>query len=482
MKKDGKPVFQLLINDFSVLEQQTEIFSFDNFLVLYHAPYNFTLKSKTSEAVNFLLKQKEEQDFYFIIHYTAPYDEFVVLLNLFLKKISDESRLKEKILIENSAYYTLTNEQFEGLPLDFCLDTCHLFASGIELKPFLQSFQKRIKAIHLNDYADAFGTKKDRHANIFSGNVFSSLSNKKLLFDTILSGAWPVVLETPDQTVDYDRLIEKLEKRRRRRRTSSLSFLGMTFTVLSQTTKENKNEKITSFIEKEIETKKKKDIFGKKALERGVYIISSLPFEITNSSQLDGIGGIGDGIKKRVDEALLLLVEKNKTVISYDAKKQKEEKRIERAFIKENFEKTFKKIGGIITGSYRRGQPDSGDVDVLVVDTTIAETIDFIRQNYELKKIVSSGDKKATVIVTVKKSDVQLDVVVTSSEDKAAALLYFTGSKYFNIEMRKKAKELGYKLNEYGLFTVDGEKIKTRTEKGIFDVLGLEYKKPYLRL
>lgn len=474
MKK--KNVLQLMIDDFSVAKLRDENFNFRDFLVLYHAPYNFTLKSKTStEAVKFLLKRKDE-DFYFIIHYTAPYDEFIQSLNLFLEKIGDET-LKEKILIENSTYHTLTNEQFENLPLDFCLDTCHLFASGIELKPFLQSFQKRIKAVHLNDYAGEFGSKKDRHANIFSGNVFSSPSDKKILFDTILSGVWPVVLETPDQAGDYDRLVEEMEKSGKKSSKTSFSFLGMTFESTISTV--NKNEKITSFIEKEV--KEKKDIFGKKALERGIYIISSLPFQITNSSQLDGIAGIGEGIKSRVDEALL----KSNTI---SPMKQQQKERIERAFIKENFESKFKKIGGIITGSYRRGQPDSGDIDILIVEKSIDEAIDFIRQNYELKKIVSAGNKKATVIITVKKRDIQLDVVTTSKEDKAAALLYFTGSKYFNIEMRRKAKELGYKLNEYGLFFVTSEgrkrreKIKTRTEKDIFDVLGLEYKKPHLRI
>jgi len=58
--------------------------------------------------------------------------------------------------------------------------------------------------------------------------------------------------------------------------------------------------------------------------------------------------------------------------------------------------------------------------------------------------------------------------------------MYFTGNKQHNILLRKLAIEKGYKINEYGLF--EGEKLlASKTEKEIFNKLGLNYIPPYNR-
>ena len=44
--------------------------------------------------------------------------------------------------------------------------------------------------------------------------------------------------------------------------------------------------------------------------------------------------------------------------------------------------------------------------------------------------------------------------------------------------MRQKAKELGYKLNQYGLYNKEGEKIAGPTETGIYEALGWEWCEP----
>ena len=58
-------------------------------------------------------------------------------------------------------------------------------------------------------------------------------------------------------------------------------------------------------------------------------------------------------------------------------------------------------------------------------------------------------------------------------------LLYFTGSKNFNILVRKKALENGYSLNEYSLTNKEtDEKVILQSEKELFDILDMEYVKP----
>lgn len=64
-------------------------------------------------------------------------------------------------------------------------------------------------------------------------------------------------------------------------------------------------------------------------------------------------------------------------------------------------------------------------------------------------------------------------------------MLYFTGSDMFNRKMRLEALEKGYHLSDHGMhkFTKNSDKseekgvsIKCKTEKEIFEILGILYK------
>jgi len=69
---------------------------------------------------------------------------------------------------------------------------------------------------------------------------------------------------------------------------------------------------------------------------------------------------------------------------------------------------------------------------------------------------------------------------VVSEEEFPFAANYFTGSKEHNTELRARAKKMGYKLNEYGLF--EGEKlIPCKDEAEIYRKLGLDFIPPELR-
>lgn len=81
--------------------------------------------------------------------------------------------------------------------------------------------------------------------------------------------------------------------------------------------------------------------------------------------------------------------------------------------------------------------------------------------------------------------NVQLDFEITPPDNFGAALLYFTGSKEFNIGMRARAKELGYKLNQRGLYVVDmyddSSLVASETEEDIFEALSLAFIPPQQR-
>jgi DNA polymerase (family 10) len=75
-----------------------------------------------------------------------------------------------------------------------------------------------------------------------------------------------------------------------------------------------------------------------------------------------------------------------------------------------------------------------------------------------------------------------VDVRLVQEQQYGAALLYFTGSKEHNVKLRERAKQKGWKLNEYGLFDLKSHRqLAGRTEEQIYALLGLQYIPPELR-
>lgn len=128
----------------------------------------------------------------------------------------------------------------------------------------------------------------------------------------------------------------------------------------------------------------------------------------------------------------------------------------------------------ILVGSLRRKEPIVGDIDLLILGNFSEPILSKLNASKDIK-ILSSGTR--TIMLTYKKK-VRVDLFFANKEDLIPALLHHTGSKIFNIRMRKQAKDMGYKLNQYGLFNNNGVKIKVSSEKEIFKLLGMPYKKP----
>jgi len=161
----------------------------------------------------------------------------------------------------------------------------------------------------------------------------------------------------------------------------------------------------------------------------------------------------------------------------------------------------------IICGSYRRKKPISNDIDVLITHKKIITKVQLLQENInnnylhqlieKLKEqnfIIDDIDKEYVIkymgfcqlIYNKKKYKVRrIDFMYVPYESYYTALLHFTGSGEFNRKMRELAIELGYKLNQYGLYKIDknGKKIriKINSEKCIFEKLGLEYLLPKQR-
>lgn len=132
-------------------------------------------------------------------------------------------------------------------------------------------------------------------------------------------------------------------------------------------------------------------------------------------------------------------------------------------------------------GSLRRMKETVRDIDILVVSDSPEEVMNAFTGLPQVKDITAKGETKSSIIT---KENAQVDLRVVEAKSFGAALLYFTGSKNFNIKIRQIAIKIGLKVNEYGVFSIKKEKetyLCGRTEEEVFKKLGLTYIAPELR-
>ena len=152
-----------------------------------------------------------------------------------------------------------------------------------------------------------------------------------------------------------------------------------------------------------------------------------------------------------------------------------------------------------VAGSLRRRRETIGDVDlVCAVDdmkNTPAVAAEF-QKLPEVQKVLASGPAKVSVIAA---GGVQVDLRMVPVDRFGSALMYFTGSKEHNVKIRGRAQDMGFTLNEWGLFKLaeweksEAEKKRTpgevppvkpvasAAEADIYKKLGLAYVEPEMR-
>ncbi len=129
-------------------------------------------------------------------------------------------------------------------------------------------------------------------------------------------------------------------------------------------------------------------------------------------------------------------------------------------------------------GSLRRGKETIGDIDILVSSRNSSPVMDGFAQLSFVKEILAKGETKSSILTT---QGLQIDLRVVSPDSFGAALQYFTGSKSHNINLRERAIKRGLKINEYGVFTREGEKLAGKNEKEVYASLDLPFIPPELR-
>ena len=146
-----------------------------------------------------------------------------------------------------------------------------------------------------------------------------------------------------------------------------------------------------------------------------------------------------------------------------------------------------------IVGSYRRGKSTSGDIDVILTSPSpdmFTRWVNALIERKIIVEVLSRGKTKCLVIARLgDRTARRVDFLFSTFEEYPFSILYFTGSKGFNATMRGHALKTGVSLNEHGFSKIVGKKkeeekmrLNIKTERDIFDYLGLEYKEPFERI
>jgi DNA polymerase beta len=282
--------------------------------------------------------------------------------------------------------------------------------------------------------------------------------------------------------------------------------------------------------------KNNNDIWRYRSYQFAISNIKLLKDNIKSIKQIDNIKGIGTGIKEKISEFLqngsiskLNDIDQKQDILIlfqniWGVGPKKAEKLFEAGFrdisdikkdmrllttqqqiglkyfkdllkpLKHNFIDKFKEhVNNIISnsfgpnnyilefaGSYRRGKKESSDVDMIISPVKkfdLNVLVNILKQNDIITDILSMQNEKFMGIAKFKNKNFRLDIEFLPKNEFPFGLLYFTGSKDFNIQIRGFVKSKGMVLNQHGLFKND-KPIKCKSEKDIFDFLNLEYVEP----
>lgn len=146
-----------------------------------------------------------------------------------------------------------------------------------------------------------------------------------------------------------------------------------------------------------------------------------------------------------------------------------------------------------IVGSYRRGRPDSGDIDILFTgQNVLKDVVNYLQQigllyhnfahgEVSLHSTYWNGYPQQRGILR------KIDIRYVPPESWATALLHSTGSDRFNVNLRNRALSMNMTLSEHGIYTFDpitrqkGTAIPVQSEEDIFRLLGIPYVPPEQR-
>jgi DNA polymerase (family 10) len=202
--------------------------------------------------------------------------------------------------------------------------------------------------------------------------------------------------------------------------------------------------------------------------------------ELINNGELAKLPGLGGKSAEKIQKSIEWMEKYDERCRLDEAQK-----------IADDIYASLKDLEGVqqieLAGSLRRSKETIGDIDILIAadEKHIPGLFEVFTNHGRVTEILGKGDTKSSVRTTDGR---QVDLRIVKPENFAAALMYFTGSKEHNVELRSRARNKGMSLNEYGLYKLkeDGETNweapqDFKTEADIYKLLDLNFVPPELR-
>ena len=132
-------------------------------------------------------------------------------------------------------------------------------------------------------------------------------------------------------------------------------------------------------------------------------------------------------------------------------------------------------------GSLRRTKETVGDVDFAVIAKVGVDVLQKFREMPIIDKVIDAGgEKKSSVWV----EGVRIDCYVFTDDLFESGIMHLTGSDEHNKRLREMVISKGWILSQYGLYNRGednkriGQRLDDGTEKGIYNLLGLQWIPP----
>jgi DNA polymerase/3'-5' exonuclease PolX len=231
-----------------------------------------------------------------------------------------------------------------------------------------------------------------------------------------------------------------------------------------------------------------------------IYELETLDYDLTQKDNPRDVKGVGVGISKHITDILNNKNSRKTGIEELDNLSkpfmdqinkifnENEEGKVEVADIIPRsvitkFDKYFSKnyeVDFIICGSYRRGNKTSGDIDVILYnDFDIKEFKDKFSLDKIFYEFLTNGTKKMSCIIYFSGLYINVDFMfLIDKRELPYSIFYFTGNKFFNINMKKIAKDMGYKLGNTEMIDDKGKNVYVKSEEEIFKKLKTDYVDP----
>lgn len=131
-----------------------------------------------------------------------------------------------------------------------------------------------------------------------------------------------------------------------------------------------------------------------------------------------------------------------------------------------------------VAGSLRRWKSTIGDLDLVAASKDPEPVMDWFTTNPECERVLGRGANKSSIELH---NGINVQLWIQPPERFGTLLQFVTGSKEHNVTLRELAQKKNLSLSEQAIVDDDGIETLFAEEKGIYEMLGLQYIPPELR-